>query len=64
MFEVVAASMRKGKTEMLEQDGEIPVPPPTWIPPLGASRRTWSNVYKNKSNIDYCVAEFHYLSNR
>lgn len=63
MFEVVAASMR-ARREMLAEDGEIPPPSPTWIPPLGASRRTWANVYKNKSNIDYCVAEFHYLSNR
>ena len=30
----------------------------------GASRKTWSNIYKNKENINYCTTEFHYLKNR
>lgn len=30
----------------------------------GASRKTWSNIYKNKQNIKYCTDEFHYLKNR
>ena len=34
------------------------------VPPLGASRRTWHNVMKNKANINYCVEQFHYLGNR
>ena len=39
-------------------------PPPTYIPPMGASAATWPNILKNKSNIDYCVEEFHYLITR
>mmetsp|Transcript_8184 Transcript_8184/g.12965 ORF Transcript_8184/g.12965 Transcript_8184/m.12965 type:complete len:82 (-) Transcript_8184:41-286(-) len=59
---------------VLQEDGgagvpEGPVvdynhPPAGWIPPLGASRKTWANVLKNKENIDYCTTTFHYLGNR
>jgi len=45
-------------------DGDILSPPKTWVPPMGASARTWVNIMKNKNNIDYCVNQFHYLSNR
>jgi hypothetical protein len=44
--------------------GEILSPPKSWVPPLGASARTWSNILKNKNNIDYCTSQFHYLSTR
>ena len=28
------------------------------MPPLGSSRNTWTNIYKNKGRIDYCVQQF------
>ena len=31
-------------------------PPAGWIPPIGASRKTWANVLKNKENIDYFLS--------
>ncbi len=34
----------------------IPEPPAGFVPPLGSSRNTWTNIYKNKGRIDYCVA--------
>lgn len=36
----------------------IPEPPSGYIPPQGASRNTWANIYKNKGRIDYCVQQF------
>ena len=36
----------------------IPEPPSGYIPPEGASRNTWANIYKNKGRIDYCVQQF------
>ncbi len=42
----------------------IQPPPPSYIPPLGASRATWPNIMKNKGNIDYCVDQFFHLMNR
>ncbi|EKX52077.1 hypothetical protein GUITHDRAFT_150671 [Guillardia theta CCMP2712] len=42
----------------------IPEPPSGYVPPLGASHRTWTNIYKNKGRIDYCVSQFSYLTNR
>ncbi|EKX40479.1 hypothetical protein GUITHDRAFT_113510 [Guillardia theta CCMP2712] len=42
----------------------IPEPPAGYVPPLGSSRNTWTNIYKNKGRIDYCVQQFDYLSNR
>ncbi len=36
----------------------IPEPPAGYVPPLGASRSTWTNIYKNKGRIDYCVQQF------
>ena len=27
---------------------DINHPPADWVPPVGASRKTWSNIYKNK----------------
>jgi hypothetical protein len=40
----------------------IPEPPAGYVPPLGASRSTWTNIYKNKGRIDYCVQQFEVLS--
>ena len=36
----------------------IPEPPEGYVPPLGSSRATWTNIYKNKGRIDYCVQQF------
>eukprot|EP00960_Hanusia_phi_P035497 751750-Hanusia_phi.AAC.2 len=36
----------------------IPEPPAGYVPPLGSSRNTWTNIYKNKGRIDYCVQQF------
>jgi len=36
----------------------IPEPPEGYVPPLGSSRNTWANIYKNKGRIDYCVQQF------
>ena len=36
----------------------IPEPPEGYVPPLGSSRETWTNIYKNKGRIDYCVQQF------
>jgi len=36
----------------------IPEPPSGYVPPLGSSRNTWTNIYKNKGRIDYCVQQF------
>ena len=36
----------------------IPEPPEGYVPPLGSSRNTWTNIYKNKGRIDYCVQQF------
>jgi hypothetical protein len=36
----------------------IPEPPEGYVPPLGSSRMTWANIYKNKGRIDYCVQQF------
>jgi hypothetical protein len=43
---------------MFTRLGGIPEPPEGYVPPLGASRNTWTNIYKNKGRIDYCVAQF------
>jgi len=40
------------------EDGGIPAPPAGYVAPLGASRNTWTNIYKNKGRIDYCVQQF------
>ena len=50
---------RQGRCGMLfaRLDG-IPEPPSGYIPPQGASRNTWANIYKNKGRIDYCVQQF------
>jgi len=50
--------------ESSESAGELLAPPASWVPPMGASARTWSNILKNKNNIDYCVSQFHYLGTR
>mmetsp|Transcript_42706 Transcript_42706/g.85905 ORF Transcript_42706/g.85905 Transcript_42706/m.85905 type:complete len:86 (+) Transcript_42706:116-373(+) len=42
----------------------VPKPPPTYLPPIGASQGTWPNIYKNLKRIDYCTEQFDYLSNR
>jgi hypothetical protein len=36
----------------------IPEPPEGYVPPLGSSLNTWTNIYKNKGRIDYCVQQF------
>jgi hypothetical protein len=41
----------------------IPEPPAGYVPPLGASRSTWTNIYKNKGRIDYCVQQFEVSAN-
>ena len=41
----------------MKLDG-IPEPPEGYVPPLGSSRNTWTNIYKNKGRIDYCVQQF------
>eukprot|EP00290_Baffinella_frigidus_P007920 CAMPEP_0180125446 /NCGR_PEP_ID=MMETSP0986-20121125/5191_1 /TAXON_ID=697907 /ORGANISM="non described non described, Strain CCMP2293" /LENGTH=69 /DNA_ID=CAMNT_0022064857 /DNA_START=41 /DNA_END=250 /DNA_ORIENTATION=- len=38
--------------------GGIPAPPAGYVPPMGSSRNTWTNIYKNKGRIDYCVQQF------
>ena len=38
--------------------GGIPRPPAGYVPPMGSSRNTWTNIYKNKGRIDYCVQQF------
>ena len=38
--------------------GGIPEPPNGYVPPMGSSRNTWTNIYKNKGRIDYCVQQF------
>mmetsp|Transcript_38764 Transcript_38764/g.32718 ORF Transcript_38764/g.32718 Transcript_38764/m.32718 type:complete len:83 (+) Transcript_38764:3-251(+) len=45
-------------------NGGIPAPPPTYVPPIGASFNTWPNVYTNLKNIDYCTDQFNYITNR
>ena len=42
----------------------IPEPPAGYVPPLGASRSTWTNIYKNKGRIDYCVQQFEVINFR
>ncbi|EKX51692.1 hypothetical protein GUITHDRAFT_102299 [Guillardia theta CCMP2712] len=42
----------------------VPKPPPTYVPPTGASFMTWPNIYKNLKRIDYCTEQFDYISNR
>ena len=42
----------------------IPEPPEGYVPPLGSSRETWTNIYKNKGRIDYCVQQFGVCSQR
>jgi len=42
----------------LDAAGGIPEPPAGYVSPLGASRNTWTNIYKNKGRIDYCVQQF------
>ena len=37
-------------------------PPPSYVPPTGASYQTWPNVYMNLKNIDYCVDQFDQLT--
>jgi hypothetical protein len=41
-----------------------PLPPPEYIPPLGASINTWPNIVKNKETIDFCVDQFYHLMTR
>jgi hypothetical protein len=36
-------------------------PPPSYVPPTGASPMTWPNIYKNLKRIDYCVDQFDYV---
>ena len=68
MFETLRMQFTK-----LENEGDTasggpgstdPAPPATWMPPMGASAKTWHNIMSNKNNIDYCVTQFHYLGNR
>lgn len=42
----------------------VPAPPPSFVPPLGASPMTWPNIYRNLKRIDYCVDQFNYVGNR
>jgi len=39
----------------------VPPPPPSYVPPTGASKMTWPNIYKNLKRIDYCVDQFDYV---
>ena len=58
--------MRTTLVDSADQDdpaGPVP-PPPSYGPPLGASRATWPNILKNKANIDYCVDQFYHLTTR
>ena len=60
---VVPGMLRRASTRAVQMgfftrlDG-IPEPPSGYIPPEGASRNTWANIYKNKGRIDYCVQQF------
>ena len=45
-------------TGMFVKLNGIPEPPSGYVPPLGASLATWTNIYKNKGRIDYCVQQF------
>ena len=36
-------------------------PPPSYVPPPGASPMTWPNIYKNLKRIDYCVDQFDHV---
>ena len=68
MFQLLAERAMLSETEAGADStaaaGELLAPPKTWVPPLGASARTWQNILKNKNNIDYCTSQFHYLSTR
>lgn len=43
---------------MFQRLDGIPEPPAGYVPPMGSSRNTWTNIYKNKGRIDYCVQQF------
>jgi hypothetical protein len=67
MFELLRTrvfSKLEESDQSTEAAGELLSPPATWVPPLGASARTWANILKNKNNIDYCTSQFHYLGTR
>ena len=34
----------------------VPPPPPTWNPPLGATHKTWANVWRNEVCTYPCFA--------
>ena len=36
----------------------IPEPPEGYVPSMGSSSETWTNIYKNKGRIDYCMQQF------
>ena len=63
MFMNLMHTMLDDTTDPNDVSGPVD-PPPTYIPPLGASRATWPNILKNKGNIDYCVDQFFHLTNR
>lgn len=67
MFELLRTrvfSKLEEEGESTAAAGELLAPPASWVPPLGASARTWANILKNKNNIDYCTSQFHYLGTR
>ena len=39
----------------------LQAPPPSYVPPMGASPMTWPNIYRNLKDIDYCVDQFDYV---
>ena len=42
----------------------IASPPPGYIPPIGATDRTWPNIYRNMKHMDFCKDQFDLLANR
>ena len=63
MFMNLMHSVLADSTDPSDSSGIVD-PPPSYVPPLGASRATWPNIMKNKGNIDYCVDQFFHLMNR
>ena len=57
LFACVCSLQTASMGLFMKLDG-IPEPPEGYVPPLGSSRNTWTNIYKNKGRIDYCVQQF------
>jgi hypothetical protein len=64
MFEALRSMLTEATPADLAPTVDVNTPPADWLPPMGASRKTWGNVFKNKERMDFCSEQFHYLASR